>query len=79
MKYTTLLAMAVASVSADTNNLKEWLPSDGADFINTCDTGGEAADGVISEAEFRDCVKTVAPSAPSNHHKRIDRTIDREW
>ena len=79
MKYTLLMALNAALAAADTNNMKEWLPADGADFISTCDTGGEAADGVISEAEFRACVKTVAPTPPNKHLNRIDRTIDREW
>jgi len=62
MKFTSIVALSFAAVKADVSSLQEFLPRDGADFISDCDQGGDAADGVIDQDEFLDCMDTIANS-----------------
>jgi len=77
MKFTALIALNAAIAYADTNSLKDFLPIDGADFIDACDVdGGSGLSGDIDYTEFVNCLKS---GAPTKHYNRIDRTVAREW
>lgn len=77
MKFTLLLALNAALVSADTSSIKDYLPYDGANFISTCNTADDT-DAAVDIDEFKTCVQG-SPNYSSKHASRINRTIDREW